>query len=91
LNVLFVPEAWDQYQSWVSKGTIKTLVRINALIENCQRTPFEGIGKPEALRGNFAGSWSRRIDSEHRLIYAVTQDSEGEKALVILACRGHYN
>lgn len=89
MNVLFVPEAFDQYQSWMAKGTIKTLVRINSLIKECQRTPFEGTGKPEALRGNFAGSWSRRIDSEHRLVYNVTQNGD-EQTLVILACRGHY-
>ena len=91
MNVLFVPEAFEQYQSWMTKGTISTLKRINTLIENCQRTPFEGIGKPEALRGNLTGSWSRRIDTEHRLVYTVQQDAKGEKTLVILACRGHYN
>ena len=90
MNVLFVPEAFEQYQSWMTKGTIKTLGRINTLIENARRTPFEGIGKPEALRGTFAGSWSRRIDAEHRLVYTVVQDSD-EQTLVILACRGHYD
>lgn len=90
MRILFEPTAFEQYQSWMAKGTIKTLDRINLLIKDCQRSPFEGIGKPEPLRGNYAGSWSRRIDSEHRLIYAVIKDSESQ-TLVVLGCRGHYS
>lgn len=90
MNVLFWPKGLEQYQSWMTKGTIKTLLKINSLIQECRRTPFEGTGKPEALRGAYSGSWSRRIDSEHRLVYAVEQ-VDGEETLVILACRGHYD
>jgi toxin YoeB len=61
------------------------LQRINDLIKECLRTPFKGIGKPEPLKGNFAGCWSRRITDEHRLIYQVK-----EKKLHILQCRYHY-
>lgn len=62
----------------------KLLQRINALIKECARTPFEGVGKPEPLRGNLRGWWSRRIDREHRLVYRVQDD-----ALQIAQCRYH--
>lgn len=76
--------AWEDYQYW-QKQDRKTLKRINSLIKECLRQPFTGIGKPEPLRDNLAGYWSRRIDDSNRLIYAVEDD-----ALVIAACRYHY-
>ncbi len=63
----------------------KTLKRINQLIKDMSRNPFEGIGKPERLKGDLTGFWSRRIDDEHRLVYAVEADR-----IVVIACRGHY-
>ena len=63
----------------------KTLKRINALIKDCLRHPFEGIGKPEPLKENLSGFWSRRIDDTHRLVYCVD-----DQALVVIACRFHY-
>ncbi|WP_111884790.1 Txe/YoeB family addiction module toxin [Acinetobacter sp. CFCC 11171] len=80
----FTLSAWDDYVYWQSQDK-KTLKRINNLIKECQRTPFEGIGKPEALLGDLSGFWSRRIDEQHRLVYAVT-DAE----ITIIACRYHY-
>ncbi|KYQ73224.1 Txe/YoeB family addiction module toxin [Acinetobacter pragensis] len=80
----FTPSAWDDYVFWQSQDK-KTLKRINNLIKECQRTPFEGIGKPEALLGDLSGFWSRRIDEQHRLVYAAT-DAE----ITIIACRYHY-
>ncbi len=80
----FTPSAWDDYIYWQGQDK-KTLKRINNLIKECQRTPFEGIGKPEALLGDLSGFWSRRIDEQHRLVYAVT-DAE----ITIIACRYHY-
>lgn len=80
----FTPSAWDDYIYWQSQDK-KTLKRINNLIKESQRTPFEGIGKPEALLGDLSGFWSRRIDEQHRLVYAVT-DAE----ITIIACRYHY-
>ena len=80
----FTPSAWDDYVYWQSQDK-KTLKRINNLIKECQRTTFEGIGKPEALLGDLSGFWSRRIDEQHRLVYAVT-DAE----ITIIACRYHY-
>ncbi len=77
--------AWDDYQYWQNQDQ-KTLKRINALIKDCLRHPFEGIGKPEPSRENLAGFWSRRIDASNRLVYCV-QDGE----LAIIACRYHYD
>ena len=66
--------------------TKNTLKRINELIKDMPRDPFDGIGKPEALKGNLSGFYSRRINSEHRLVYAVD-----ETTIYIIACKGHYN
>lgn len=84
MNVSFQPAAWDQYLSWqaADKAMFK---KINRLIEECLRHPFEGTGKPEPLRGDLAGYWSRRIDREHRLVYRATPDH-----LEIIQCRFHY-
>ncbi|KOR09281.1 MULTISPECIES: Txe/YoeB family addiction module toxin [Acinetobacter] len=80
----FTPSAWEDYVYWQGQDK-KTLKRINNLIKECQRKPFEGIGKPEALLGDLSGFWSRRIDEQHRLVYAVT-DAE----IAIIACRYQY-
>lgn len=77
-------EAWKDYVYWQSQDK-KTLKRINKLIIDTKRSPFEGIGKPEALKENLSGFWSRRIDETHRLVYAVD-----DKALTIISCRYHY-
>ena len=77
-------EAWSDYVYWQSQDR-KTLKRINKLILDSQRSPFEGIGKPEPLKENLSGFWSRRIDDTHRLVYAV-DDSQ----ITIIACRYHY-
>ncbi len=76
--------AWEDYLFWQYNDR-QQLRRINRLIRDCLRSPFEGIGKPEPLRENLTGFWSRRIDGEHRLVYAVDGDD-----LVIVACRYHY-
>ena len=76
--------AWEDYLYW--QNTDKRQVkRINKLIKDIKRTPFEGIGKPEPLKHDWSGYWSRRIDGEHRLVYKVTDD-----ALIIAQCRYHY-
>ena len=77
-------QAWSDYLYWQGQDK-KTLKRINKLITNTQRSPFEGIGKPEPLKENLSGFWSRRIDDTHRLIYAV----DGTQ-LTIISCRYHY-
>lgn len=83
-NVLFTPDAWDDYIYWQGQDR-KTLKRINELIKSAQRTPFEGIGKPEALKENLSGFWSRRIDDANRLVYEVT-----DPQISIISCRYHY-
>ena len=83
-NVVFVPKAFDEYKNWIATDR-KTAIRISDLIRDTARTPFEGIGKPEALKHDFKGYWSRRIDHEHRLIYQVT-----EKEIIIFSCYSHY-
>ena len=77
-------EAWDDYLYWQTQDK-KTLKRINTLIRDIECSPFEGIGKPEALKGELSGFWSRRIDETNRLVYRIA-----ENALEILQCRGHY-
>jgi toxin YoeB len=76
--------AWGDYLYWQGQDK-KTLRRINGLIADTLRTPFSGLGKPEPLRENLAGLWSRRIDDTNRLVYAVDDDH-----LTIIACRYHY-
>ncbi len=77
-------EAWKDYLYWQTQDK-KTLKRINKLIEATLREPFEGIGKPEALKENLSGFYSRRIDEMHRLVYVVE-----EKSIVVISCRHHY-
>lgn len=76
--------AWEDYQYWQTQDK-KTLKRINLLIKDSMRAPFDGIGKPESLRENLSGFWSRRIDDTNRLVYVVHGID-----LVIIACRYHY-
>lgn len=83
-RLAWTPAAWDDYLSWQGQDR-KQLRRINQLIQACLRDPFVGIGKPELLRENLSGCWSRRIDDEHRLVYRLDGST-----LVILACRYHY-
>ena len=78
-------DAWKDYLSWQNQDK-NTLKRINELIKDMARDPFDGMGKPEALKGNLSGFYSRRINSEHRLVYAVD-----ETTIYIIACKGHYN
>ena len=84
MRLVFEPDAWDDYVHWQTADP-KLLRKLNSLIEECRRHPFEGTGKPEPLKGDLAGFWSRRIDREHRLVYAVEPD-----AILIAQCRYHY-
>jgi toxin YoeB len=79
---------WDDYLYW-QENDRKIVVRINELLRDALRHPFEGIGKPEPLRNQLKGQWSRRITQEHRLVYRV--EGEGERQmLIVLQCRFHY-
>ena len=84
-QLVFTPNAWAEYTYWQTQDK-KTLKRINTLIEATARDPFTGIGKPESLRGDLTGYWSKRIDDVNRLVYQVT-DTE----LIIFNCRFHYS
>ena len=84
MKYVFVDESWEDYLYW-QKIDKKMLKRINLLIKDISRQPYEGIGKPEPLKHNYRGFWSRRIDGEHRLIYQVREDE-----IRIIKCRFHY-
>ena len=84
MKLIFSENAWDDYLYW-QKTDKKTLKRINQLISDVQRSPFEGIGKPEPLKHALSGYWSRRIDGEHRLVYRTDNDS-----VFIAQLRYHY-
>lgn len=84
MNITFTPKAFTQYNEWNSDDET-IFEKIKELIKQTVREPFKGIGKPEPLKGNYKGFWSRRITQEHRLIYRVTP-----AAIEIVSCKGHY-
>lgn len=88
MNVVFSANAWEDYRHWCETDR-KTLLRLNKLIEECRRHPFKGSGKPEPLRGELAGLWSRRINQRDRLVYRVA-GKDGYQHLEIAQCREHY-
>jgi len=84
----FTDGGWEDYLHWC-RHDAGTHARLNELIENTRRMPFQGLGKPEPLKGDFAGFWSRRITNEHRLVYAI--DGKGDaQCVTIVQCRYHY-
>ena len=85
LDLLFLPEGWEDYLYWQNQDK-KTLRRINTLIKDIQRSPFDGLGKPEPLKGNSQGWWSRRIDEVNRIVYKAETGQ-----IVIAQCRTHYS
>jgi toxin YoeB len=84
MNITFTTDSWEDYLYW-QKNDKKIAKRVNQLIKEIKRSPFEGIGKPEPLKFQLQGCWSRRIDQEHRLVYEVTDQS-----ILIIGCRYHY-
>ncbi|MCE2951971.1 MAG: Txe/YoeB family addiction module toxin [Alphaproteobacteria bacterium] len=84
MNLLFTDEAWEDYLYWQAPDK-SVLRKINSIIKEIKRSPFDGTGKPEPLKYDLAGYWSRRLTSEHRLVYKVTEES-----IVIVQCRYHY-
>lgn len=85
MRLLWEERGWEDYCYWQTQDR-KTLKRINMLIKEMQRDPYSGIGKPEPLRGDLSGWWSRRIDQANRIVYC---EKNGD--LIIAACRGHYD
>jgi toxin YoeB len=84
MDIFWDRSAWEDYQYWL-RNDKKVLKKINRLIKECQRTPFEGTGKQEPIKGNFSGFWSRRITGEHRLVYKIENS-----VMYIAQCRYHY-
>ena len=85
MRITFSKYAWEDYISWQSEDK-RILKKINELIKDIQRKPYEGMGKPEPLKYDLAGLWSRRIDREHRLVYQAN-----ESEILIYSCRYHYD
>ena len=83
-NIVFTEQAFDEYLFWQTQDK-KTLKRTNALLKDIARNGYSGIGKPEPLKGNLSGLWSRRIDGAHRLVYRITADH-----IEVIQCKGHY-
>lgn len=84
-NITFEPKAFKAYQEWAISDK-QVFKKINELIQSIDRTPFEGIGKPEPLKHTLKGMWSRRISGEHRLVYQITNETE----IIIIQCKYHY-
>lgn len=84
MDIVFVPDSWQDYLYWKQTDK-KALKKINALLKEIQRTPFEGSGLPEALKHNLKGYWSRRITLEHRLVYRVHNNQ-----IRVVQCKYHY-
>ena len=83
-NIKWDYSAWQEYLYWQKKNKV-TLRRINQIIKDIKGSSFQGIGKPEALKNNLSGLWSRRIDKENRIVYLIEEDT-----VVIFQCKGHY-
>ena len=88
MKLLWTDQGWSDYIHW-QDADLRMLKRINDVIRDMCRSPFQGIGKPEPLRNDMSGWWSRRINQEHRIVYRVT-GSGAAQALEIAACRFHY-
>jgi toxin YoeB len=89
MRILFTRDAWADYLIW-QEASGETAFRINRLIDDIQRSPFGGLGKPEPLRGNLGGWWSRRIASDHRLVYRIVGTAH-QQQIEIMSCRFHYS
>lgn len=85
MRIVFSKNAWEDYTSWQTEDK-KTLKKINSLIKEIERNPYEGIGKPEPLKFDLAGLWSRRIDQTNRLVYRIEEND-----IQIFACKYHYD
>jgi len=85
MRLIFSKNSWEDYISWQTEDK-KVLKKINELIKDIQRSPYEGLGKPEPLKFDLTGLWSRRIDREHRIVYQVSGED-----ILIYSCRFHYD
>lgn len=90
MDICFTKNAWEEFEYWIENDT-DTAIKIKELIKSVRQNPFSGIGKPEPLRHDLKGFWSRRISSEHRLVYKVTGTKGVDQKCIILQCRFHYD
>ncbi|WP_338764773.1 Txe/YoeB family addiction module toxin [Bernardetia sp. ABR2-2B] len=90
MNIEFTTIAWEDFSYWI-ENDISKVNRVKELVKSIKQTPFQGIGKPEPLRYNLKGFWSRRIDSEHRLVYTITGKKGIDQKCTVLQCRFHYD
>ena len=89
MNIEFTSHAWEEFQYWMETDE-EIVERINSLIKSIRQTPFQGIGKPEPLKYDLKGFWSRRITDEHRLVYQITGQKGKDQKCSILQCKFHY-
>ena len=89
MKVHFTQDGWDDRQHWAGNDP-NTLAKVNALIEDARRRPFAGLGKPEPLKGDLAGWWSRRVTGDHRLVYRIAGEAGADHRIEVAACRYHY-
>ena len=89
MKIHFTDDGWDDYQHWVRHDRA-ILERVNSLIEDARRNLFKGLGKPEPLKGDLSGWWSRRISGDHRLVYRIEGRAGTDQRIDIAACRYHY-
>ncbi|SDF17471.1 toxin YoeB [Dyadobacter soli] len=85
MEIELTSDALKDLQHWKKSGNARILQRVRQLLDAIQTSPFQGIGKPEGLKGNLSGKWSRRIDKEHRMVYSVNDDK-----IVVFSLKGHY-
>jgi toxin YoeB len=85
MEIIFLPDAEDDLHFWVRTGNKSIIKKISQLIEDIKNSPYSGLGKPEPLKHNLTGCWSRRINKEHRLVYEIADDK-----ILILSAKGHY-
>lgn len=90
MDIVFTPNGWQDFEYWLENDP-DTAVRIKELLKSVKQNPFQGIGKPEPLKHDLKGYWSRRITSEHRLVYRVTGTKGDGQRCIIIQCRFHYD
>ncbi len=90
MDIVFTPNGWQDFQYWMENDH-DTVLRINELLKAIRQNPFQGIGKPEPLKYDLKGWWSRRITGEHRLVYKVSGTKGDDQKCVIIQCRFHYD
>jgi len=89
MNIEFTSHAWEEFQYWM-ENNVEIVERINSLIKSIRQTPFQGVGKPEPLKYDLKGFWSRRITDEHRLVYQITGQKGKDQKCSIVQCKFHY-